>query len=59
MTHGMMRAMCQATKREISESGGRVSMEGKRIEIKREKEEGKRERERERKRERERERGNR
>ena len=60
VTHGMMRAMCQATKREISESGGRKSMEGKRKEIKRERrrerEEGKIEREI--KGEREREQGN-
>ena len=57
MTHGMMRAMCQATTREISESGGSESMEGKRKEIKRERrrvrEEGKREREKKRERERE------
>ena len=46
MTHGMMRAMCLATKREISESGVRESVEGKKKEeIKREsreRDEGKR-----------------
>ena len=29
VTHGMMRAMCQATKREISESGGEIIGGGK------------------------------
>ena len=56
VTHGMMRFMCQATKREISKSGGSESVEGKMEEIKRERrrerEEGKIERERKRERER-------
>ena len=57
VTHDMMRAMCQATKRKISESGGRESVEEKMEEIKkerkREREDGKRERKRKRERERE------
>ena len=57
MTHGMMRAICQATKREISESWGRESVEGNKGKKQREKErKEKRQRKKER---REREGGNR